>query len=538
MRAIFPQLHRHTDPPRSDVSHVYVLEQGGKALLIEAGNGSVFGRMPSLGIRQVEAVLLTHLHPDSAQGIAEATRRGIPVWVPERELEWGNREGRWVRQPAPGGYEPGERVLRDYGSFRWGTLEIQVIPTPGHTRGSVSLLLEWAGKKLAFSGDLIAGAGQVWSLAATQWSYHGGEGLAGGILSLLDVQERGPDLLLPTHGEPMGPEAIPPTVERLWELIRLRRHNPRLRQLRTQPFEPLTPHLLKSRTGMANYYVLRSDSGKALLLDFGYDFLFGTPSIGPLASGTPGGPALPQRPWLYTIPALEKQYGIARIEAVIPTHYHDDHVAGINLLREQYGTQVWCAERFRDVLEHPYRYRLPCLWLEPIPVDRPLPLETPIRWEEYTLTLYPLPGHTHYAVAIFFQVDGQRVLVSGDQYGDGDGLGLNYVYPNLFHPSDYVHSAELFRRLRPDLVLGGHSDPVVPDAAYFDLLEQRGRALERLHLELMPQEARSGAEQPAGDLTERVLKPYCLPSKKQPSAPATKARGPKSRGRGRAKRGS
>ena len=48
----------------------------------------------------------------------------------------------------------------------------------------------------------IAGPGQVWSLAATQWTYNGGEGLAATILSLLDLKDRQPTLLLPSHGEP------------------------------------------------------------------------------------------------------------------------------------------------------------------------------------------------------------------------------------------------------------------------------------------------------------------------------------------------
>ena len=48
----------------------------------------------------------------------------------------------------------------------------------------------------------------------------------------------------------------------------------------------------------------------------------------------------------------------------------------------------------RAGVEDPRRYDLPCLWPEPIAVDRPLPLETPFAWHEYELTVYPFPGHS------------------------------------------------------------------------------------------------------------------------------------------------
>jgi glyoxylase-like metal-dependent hydrolase (beta-lactamase superfamily II) len=120
-------------------------------------------------------------------------------------------------------------------------------------------------------------------------------------------------------------------------------------------------------------------------------------------------------------------------------------VAGINLLKRVEGTKVWAAELFADILENPTHYDLPCLWYDPIAVDRKLPLQKEIQWEEYTLTLYPLPGHTRYAVAIALKVDGQRVLVTGDQYQGGEGLELNYVYANRFQADDYVRSAKLYR---------------------------------------------------------------------------------------------
>jgi glyoxylase-like metal-dependent hydrolase (beta-lactamase superfamily II) len=343
---------------------------------------------------------------------------------------------------------------------------------------------------------LIYGPGKVVSLAATQWTYNGAEGVAAGIASLLDLQDHQIDWLLPSHGDPIDhpKEAIASLVERFWELLQRRKQNPRLFQLREKPYEQIvpagedgggTPHLLMHRASMANMYVLLSESGKALFIDFGYDFVTGIAAGSDRAS---------RRPWLYTLPALKEQFGVRKIDVVLPTHYHDDHVAGCNVLRRVEGTQVWAAENFADILEHPARFDLPCLWYDPIPVDRHLPLGQPISWEEYTLTLHPLPGHTRYAVAVEFEVDGLRVLATGDQYQGDDGLAWNYVYQNRYAIGDYVATAKLYQRLQPDLILSGHWQPLRVIPEYLQKIAADADALHRLHRELLPERPDLGAE--------------------------------------------
>jgi glyoxylase-like metal-dependent hydrolase (beta-lactamase superfamily II) len=108
-------------------------------------------------------------------------------------------------------------------------------------------------------------------------------------------------------------------------------------------------------------------------------------------------------------------------------------------------------------------------------------LDTPIPWEEYTLTLHPLPGHTLYAVAIEFEADGKRFLATGDQYQGDEGWEPNYVYPNRFRVGDYVLSAALYRRINPDVILSGHWPPLWVKPGYFDRLDRAGAELDRLH---------------------------------------------------------
>jgi glyoxylase-like metal-dependent hydrolase (beta-lactamase superfamily II) len=182
---------------------------------------------------------------------------------------------------------------------------------------------------------------------------------------------------------------------------------------------------------------------------------------------------------------LREQFGVTKIDVIVPTHYHDDHVAGINLLKNREGAEVWAADTFSDILRRPEHYDLPCLWYDPIEVDRDLQTGVPICWEEYEFTLHPLPGHTLYAVAIELEADGKKILITGDQYAGEEGLLANYVYANRFRLSDFVESAELYARIKPDVILTGHWQPNWVKPGYFEQLAERGAKVEHIHRDLL-----------------------------------------------------
>jgi hypothetical protein len=71
---------------------------------------------------------------------------------------------------------------------------------------------------------------------------------------------------------------------------------------------------------------------------------------------------------------------------------------------------------------------------------------------------------------------------------------LNYQYRNRYRVGDYERSAELHRRLQPDLLISGHWPPQQVTDEYLDRLEEDGRRLDELHRELLPVEADFGAE--------------------------------------------
>lgn len=475
----------------NDTCNVYLIKKENKGILIDFGSGSILNKVKEAGVTSIEAVLVTHHHRDQIQGLLDA--ENIPVYVPATEKEliadadaywqsreiynnYNNRQDRFsIRQSVPVA-----GILKDYSEIEIAGFLCKIIPTPGHTTGSISIEMEADGKKWLFSGDLIYGTGKVWSLAATQWTYNGGEGIPFSILSLLDIKERGYDFLLPSHGEIMKPEeAIDLTVERLIRLKDVRRHNPRLIELRETPFCEITPHLLFNRTSMANSYVLYSKSGKALFLDFGYDFMAGTAA---------GVDRSARRPWLYNIPRLMEQFGIKEIAGVIPTHYHDDHVAGFNLLREVYGAKIYCPDFFADIMEKPWEYDIPCLWYDSIPVDERLDVEKTFCWEEYEIKLHRISGHTRYSVVMEFVVDGKKVLCGGDQYADEKIKLANYVYKNVFHHGDFIETAKLYRSIHPDLIISGHWNWFEPTEEFYDFLEQQGNEIAQLHEELLPME--------------------------------------------------
>jgi glyoxylase-like metal-dependent hydrolase (beta-lactamase superfamily II) len=481
----------------SDTCNVYLVRSAQGAVLIDFGSGAVLDHLAETDAPAVEATMITHHHRDQVQGLARAAEAGIGVWVPpvERDLI-ADVDAHWQSRPIGNTYDtrqdrfsllesvPYTGVVTEYRPMRCGGIELLPLPTPGHTVGSVSYLTEVDGQRVAFTGDLIYGHGKVWSLAATMWSYGELPGVASTILSLLALRDREPDLILPSHGEPITEPiaAIDATVAELRRFLAIRGSHEDFEDWLAQPFLALTPHLLHNRTSHSFSYVLVSERGTALLMDFGYDFTTGLPA---------GDDRSARRPWLYTLERLKRDHGVTSIDVVIPTHYHDDHVAGMNLLREVEGTEVWVPDTFAHVMENPDRYDLPCLWHDPIPVDRRLPVGGTVRWEEYELAIHALPGHTEFAAAISFTVDDTRVVVTGDQQDMAWGRQprperLNFIYPNRVSLGDYVRSAELYARLDPDLMISGHWTPrwIAPD--YLEMLATRGRMLDEIHRSLLP----------------------------------------------------
>jgi glyoxylase-like metal-dependent hydrolase (beta-lactamase superfamily II) len=463
------------------------------AVAIDAGSGAWLDQLASYDVDAVTDVLITHHHRDQVEGLPRLVASGARVWVPENEADLiADADQHWQRRAVVNNYDlhtdrfsllesvPIAGVMKDYSNRRIGHLDVLTLPTPGHTPGSVTYLVDG----YAFSGDLLHSPGKVWSAEALQWSYVGMEGAAMTMASLVQLLDHQPRALLPSHGSPMTDpaEAVRRTCDALGRLITARLGTPTgLLDKLENPYVELSPHLLMNRTSESRSYVLLSDSGTALLIDYGYDLTTSIPT---------GGPRHTVRPWLPSLRALRHDYGIDRVEVAIPTHYHDDHVAAFNLMREVHGTEVWASSPVAHVLENPTHYDLPCLWYEPIPCAQHIPDGTGVRWREYEIDLYALPGHTLYASAIGFEVDGRRVLATGDQQtgswsADGTPEIPNFQYANAFAADDYAASAALYQRLRPELMISGHWDPRSVTPEYLDALTRLGDEVAAAHRDLL-----------------------------------------------------
>ncbi|WP_210480711.1 MBL fold metallo-hydrolase [Naasia sp. SYSU D00948] len=485
-----------------DTCNVYVIASEGPGertgVAVDFGSGAVLDLLGEMGITRITDVLMTHHHRDQGQGLPRAVELGIPIHVPPVEVDlfaavdelWRTRQldnDYNVRQDRFSLLEPVPvaSTVPEYRAGEYGGVRLRVIPTPGHTIGSVSYLLERDGRRIAFTGDFIYAPGKVWSLAATQWSYTAHEGPAMVVLTSHLLRDERLDLLLPSHGSPMDdPEhALRLLADRMQYLVDSRRwHHWDLEQRLRHPFQPLTDHLLYNASALAYSYVLLSRTGEALVIDYGYDMTTGLPT---------GTDRAARRPWLASLPALKRDFGVRRISVALPTHYHDDHVAGLPLLREVEGTEIWTPENVAPILDDPWKYDLPCQWFEPIRSDRVLKLGEPFRWNEYTITPHDQPGHTLFQAAYELEVDGVRVMFTGDQQ---ENLGipgerheiLNYQYRNRFRIEDYRKSARLYKRVRPGLFATGHWPPRWVEPGYLEYLGYAGDDLVEMHEALLP----------------------------------------------------
>lgn len=160
--------------------NAYLVHTGEKLVLVDTGAGQCFG--PTLGTlldnlrasgytpEAVDAVLLTHLHPDHLCGLVDREGAAVfpnaKVWASQADADFWLSEQ--VAEAAPEGmrpffkmaraavapyrakhafaaYQPGERLLAG----------VSVRPTPGHTPGHAGYLFEAAGKQLLLWGDIV-----------------------------------------------------------------------------------------------------------------------------------------------------------------------------------------------------------------------------------------------------------------------------------------------------------------------------------------------------------------------------------------------
>ncbi len=458
-----------------DTCSVYLIRDGAHGLLIDFGSGAILNHLGDLGVSAIDWVLHTHHHRDQAQGDHLAVAARIPIAVPlhERHLFegvedfWRNRrifELYYVRNDffSLTRNVPVSAVLRDYDTFRWRERDFFVQPTPGHTPGSITLVTQMDGRKVAFSGDLMHSPGKVQTLYDLQYYYGEHEGVDLSAYSLAELSKLKPELLCPSHGEEVA-DPIPGMEQLIGKLADWYRfwHPGGGFTLDNRPRE-LTPHVIAHAQTTSSFYAILSDSGKALFLDYGcasWNFFLAFKDAVETYDRI--------RFVEHSIDRLRARHGLKSIDVAMPSHMHDDHINGFPHLARRYGTRVWCYENMVEILENPNGRNLGCTLGEPIRVERSFRNRETFRWEEFEFTVVHSPGHTDYQMAMFATIDGARIAFTGDAFfsdsSQPNEMRHNLIYRNDVKSGDHLKSIQNILDFEPQIIAPGHGQPFLID---------------------------------------------------------------------------
>jgi glyoxylase-like metal-dependent hydrolase (beta-lactamase superfamily II) len=486
-----------------DSCNVFAVHGPEGMVIVNAGTGRWLDALSELPAKPA-ALLCTHFFRDHVAGAPAAAGAGIPVYAPYGEREqledpeglFQRRETFIVYDNVWDLYAPIERVpvtgwLEDWQELTCGGVKLTVVPTPGVSLGAVSLACrlepDSPGETL-FCGEAIHSPGKIARVAPLQYNYNDLTGAVVLLYSLETIRRRDPALLAPSLGGPLIREPRSALVALSDNLKAALAGRPEYREalagLEADALEEVTPHVWRSTLGSASTWFVVSDAGKALAIDYGYHVYQSHGARYPYPRN--------RRSLLHGIDGLRRRFGIDRIDVVLVTHFHDDHVNGIPLLQRLHGTRCWAGANFAEILADPMGYAFPCTWPEPVRVEAQ-PLETPIPWQEYRFRLHPMSGHTRWSTMVEFEADGRTFVATGDQYffldfarpGTGPCMH-NHVYRNGASLGSFRASGELLRRIEPDMVLPGHGRAYPVGEGFHRQIEEYERDYRRIHERLMP----------------------------------------------------
>jgi glyoxylase-like metal-dependent hydrolase (beta-lactamase superfamily II) len=470
----------------SDTCNVYVLRQGEAALLIDLGDGSVLDHLAQIGVKQVDWVLFTHHHREQSLGAYRLQGGGAKIAAPESERAFFERPAdfrkmevrlgdphtvhgaSYVRPPIrPIGLD---RAFQDNERFTWRGHEFMCISTPGNSPGAMTYWLQLGGRQLAFSGDVMLEGAKMHTWFDTEWDY----GFAAGVqalrksvarLSQLDV-----GILLPSHGaavrEPNRELQVFGRKLESLEKLYLRGYGVEGASAAYQDkvstptvvsnLWQVSPHLFKFKRPnfWGNFGLILADSGRALVVDCGL---------------------LDEKMLDKALDGMREHFGLKGIDAIIITHIHGDHFLEAPHLRKTWGAPVWALDNMVDKMERPERFDYPAMVqsygkknpdgtpMTGVRVDRSFRPGENFEWEGYRFTVDWMPGQTEFALCLHGEIDGRKVAFTGDNlFGDPDdpnqtGHEAVVARNSAILEEGYIYAAEYLTRLKPDILIGGHS---------------------------------------------------------------------------------
>ena len=484
-----------------------VFERNGKKLLIDPGE---LTEAPGGG--PVDWVLVTHHHRDQASGVARLIESGARLVVPAAEAKlFSDADGFWKSQQhfwnsfRPHRFTlrdsvPVSRTVKDGDVLEWEGLKFEVIETPGHTDGSVTYLVELDGKRIAFTGDLIAGPGQMWEMHSLQNRVgpltvpHLGFGGMGEMVkaSLDRVLTAKPDLLIPSHGVVMSkPRAAVGQLKQNFDAVmnnylttvgwpdfgkpRLSRGSsfdgvlaklyPDKKLPRLPPLPPASyPPWIRDIEWTTQ--AIMGDDGSAFLSDCGI-----------------GGQADLIAKLREMIAARE----IRRVEGVWPTHYHLDHNELIYRARQSFGAKAYVQREMLDITERPHAYGLPYLCSVPTVVDHVMEHGQSINFHGVKLTFYHFPGQTLHHGGLLAEKDGFKAFFTGDSWANW-GIEDYCAHFRCFlgEGRGYDKCLKILLDCKPNIIVQAHRGPMAVTGEYLRQTLATFQKREELCRKLLP----------------------------------------------------
>jgi glyoxylase-like metal-dependent hydrolase (beta-lactamase superfamily II) len=193
---IFEGLHGFlwTDPTANNCNAFLIDRE--KKILVDPGHRHLFSHvregLSGLGLspEDIDMVIITHCHPDHMEAVGEFLETRALIAVSESEMKFIQKaSSQYGDALGLSDFEP--HILLREGVLKAGDAELRIIPSPGHSPGSICLY--WPEKKALFPGDVVFDRG----IGRTDLPGGNGQQLKESIqrLSLLDVE-----YLLPGHG--------------------------------------------------------------------------------------------------------------------------------------------------------------------------------------------------------------------------------------------------------------------------------------------------------------------------------------------------
>ncbi len=494
----------------TDTCNVYVLRDGDAAILFDLGDGSVLDRLGEIGVKTVAWVLFTHHHREQLQGAARLKGLGAKTAAPEAERDLFTKPAEfrkmrpslgdrftvygasYVRPPVEP--VPLDRTLKPMDTFTWRGHEIRCLQTAGHSPGGMSYLLPAGDRWVAVSGDVMLDGARMHYWPDSEWDYGFGAGiypLAAGA-GLLEGHD--PALLLPSHGPPVrdARRQLRAYVDKLkrFERLYLRGYGvntfagadqdtasrptaiPGLAQVSKRLFK------LRGPNQWANFGLILADSGRALAVDCGLD----------------------RKTLDAVLGQMKETMGLKGIDAVLITHMHGDHILDAPHLRETWGAKIWTLKSIVETLEHPERFDYSAMVqsygpaLDAVTIDRAFEPGESLEWEGFKLTVDWLPGQTKYGCSLRGEIDGRLVVFTGDNlFGNPadpgqDGHEAVVAHNDAVLEEGYMYCADYLKKLKPDLLMGGHSYVMDKPEGMIDRFWTWSRAMRESYRELSAEE--------------------------------------------------